>query len=59
MNTISHSLTCECSCECVSLTDHTSRCVWENRASGEHGGPCVKLDSVVCVDRVFPWDDLC
>lgn len=38
----------------VSLTGPTSWCVRENRASGEHGGPGLKLDTVVGVDSFFP-----
>lgn len=38
----------------VSLTDSTRRCVRENRASGEHGGPGLKLlDTAVSVDSFF------
>ena len=35
------------------MTGITSRCVRENRASGEHGGPGLKLDTVVGADSFF------
>ena len=52
MTIMSHSVF-NCACKRVSLTVLTSRCVWENRASGEHGGPCLKLDTVVGADSLF------
>ena len=38
----------------VSLTNHTSRHLRENRAPGEHVGPCLKLHTVVSVNSFFP-----
>lgn len=47
------SFCCRCACEWLSLTDLTGRCVWENRASGEHGGPSLKLDTGVSVGSLL------